>query len=93
MYFNDKSNLELFDEPYIFDDNNLPFILDEKTTSSLINMIGNYNLNEITFMNISKTTSTKNATKTNKNDINFLIPINTKDNIDNNNKVYEKFDL
>ena len=90
MNFNDESNLKLFDEPYIFDDNNLPFILDEKTTTSLKNMISNYNLNEITFTNISKTISTKNATITNKNDNNFLIPIDTKDNIDNNNKVYEK---
>ena len=90
MNFNDESNLKLFDEPYIFDDNNLPFILEEKTTTSLKNMISNYNLNEITFTNISKTISTKNATITNKNDNNFLIPIDTKDNIDNNNKVYEK---
>jgi len=90
MNFDDESNLKLFDEPYIFDDNNLPFILEEKTTTSLKNMISNYNLNEITFTNISKTISTKNATITNKNDNNFLIPIDTKDNIDNNNKVYEK---
>ena len=90
MNFNDESNLKLFDEPYIFDDNNLPFILDEKTTTSLKNMISNYNLNETTFTNISKTISTKNATITNKNDNDFLIPIDTKDNIDNNNKVYEK---
>ena len=90
MNFDDESNLKLFDEPYIFDDNNLPFILDEKTTTSLKNMISNYNLNETTFTNISKTISTKNATITNKNDNNFLIPIDTKDNIDNNNKVYEK---
>ena len=35
MYFNDKYNLELFNEPYIFDDNNLVFMLDENTTTSL----------------------------------------------------------
>ena len=90
MYFNDKYNLELFNEPYIFDDNNLVFMLDENTTTSLFkNMTDDNNLNDITFMNISKTQSTTNTTKRNINDINTLIPSHIKDNIDNKIKSYE----
>ena len=95
MYFNDKYNLELFNEPYIFDDNNLVFMLDENTTTSLFkNMTDDNNLNDITFMNISKTQSTTNTTKRNTNDINTLIPSHIKDNIDNKIKSYEiTFDM
>ena len=95
MYFNDKYNLELFNEPYIFDDNNLVFMLDENTTTSLFkNMTDDNNLNDITFMNISKTQSTTNTTKRNINDINTLIPSHIKDNIDNKIKSYEiTFDM
>ena len=95
MYFNDKYNLELFNEPYIFDDNNLVFMLDENTTTSLFkNMTDDNNLNDITFMNISKTQSTTNTTKRNINDINTLNPSHIKDNIDNKIKCYEiTFDM
>ena len=95
MYFNDKYNLELFNEPYIFDDNNLVFMLDENTTTSLFkNMTDDNNLNDITFMNISKTQSTTNTTKRNTNDINTLNPSHIKDNIDNKIKSYEiTFDM
>jgi hypothetical protein len=95
MYFNDKYNLELFNEPYIFDDNNLVFMLDENTTTSLFkNMTDDNNLNDITFMNISKTQSTTNTTKRNTNDINTLNPSHIKDNIDNQIKSYEiTFDM
>ena len=95
MYFNDKYNLELFNEPYIFDDNNLVFMLDEHTTTSLFkNMTDDNNLNDITFMNISKTQSTTNTTKRNTNDINTLNPSHIKDNIDNKIKSYEiTFDM
>ena len=53
-------------------------------------MTDDNNLNDITFMNISKTQSTTNTTKRNINDINTLNPSHIKDNIDNQIKSYDK---